>query len=196
MPKVKSTPKPGLQLDRIEHLTRELLEAMGEDPSREGLIDTPHRVAQAYERLFSGYHQSVEGIVTVFENEGYDEMVIARDIEFFSFCEHHMLPFFGRVHVGYIPNQHIVGLSKMPRMVEVFARRLQNQERLTFQIAQALMDTLNPKGVGVVIDAQHLCMMARGVEKQNSSVTTSALRGLFKKNLNTRSEFLKLIGKV
>ncbi len=180
---------------KIEELTRQLLLEIGENPEREGLKDTPRRVAESYKKLFSGYRQSLESIVTVFENEGYDEMVIAKDIEFYSVCEHHMIPFFGKVHIGYIPGEKIIGLSKMPRLVEVFARRLQNQERMTSQIAEGLMDILQPKGVGVVVEAQHLCMMARGVEKQHSVVTTSALRGLFKKELNTRGEFLRLIGK-
>lgn len=182
-------------ISKIEALTRELLIEIGENPEREGLRDTPRRVAESYKKLFSGYHQNLESIVTVFENEGYDEMVIAKDIEFYSVCEHHMIPFFGKIHIGYIPGEKIIGLSKMPRLVEVFARRLQNQERMTSQIAEGLMSILLPKGVGVVVEAQHLCMMARGVEKQHAVVTTSALRGLFKKELNTRGEFLRLIGK-
>lgn len=179
----------------LEAVIHQLISLVGENPEREGLLDTPRRVAKTYEKLLSGYHQNLEGMMTVFENEGYDEMVIAKNIEFYSLCEHHLLPFFGKVHVGYIPGEKIIGLSKMPRMIEVFSRRMQTQERLTSQIAQGLMDLLQPKGVGIVIEAQHLCMMARGVEKQNSVMTTSALRGLFKKNLNTRSEFLRLIGK-
>ncbi len=179
----------------IEEHTKRLLELIGEDTSRDGLKDTPKRVAKSYEKLFSGYGKDPAKIVTVFDNEGYDEMVIAKDIEFYSYCEHHMIPFFGRAHIGYIPEDKIIGVSKIPRILEVFARRLQNQERLTSQVADALMDILAPKGVGVVIEAQHLCMMSRGVEKQNSMMTTSAVRGLFKSNLNTRSEFLRLIGK-
>ena len=178
-----------------EELVRQILLSIGEDPTREGLLETPQRVVRSYEKLFSGYHQNLENIVTVFDNEGYDEMVIARDIEFFSTCEHHMLPFFGKAHIGYLPKDKIIGLSKLPRLIEVFARRLQNQERLTSQVAQGLMDILSPKGVGVVIEAKHLCMMARGVEKQNAMVTTSTLQGLFKKNSETRTEFLRLIGK-
>lgn len=174
---------------------RELLIKIGENPDREGLLGTPTRVAKAYEQLFSGYHKNLEGIATVFDNEDYDEMVIAKDIEFFSTCEHHLISFFGKVHIGYIPNAKIIGLSKMPRLVEVYARRLQTQERLTSQIAQGLMNVVEPKGVGVVIEAQHLCMMARGVQKQNAKVSTSALRGLFKKNPDTRTEFLRLIGR-
>lgn len=178
-----------------EKAVRQLLINIGEDPDREGLRDTPARVAKAQSALFSGYKQNLENIITVFDNEGYDEMVIAKNIEFYSTCEHHMLPFFGTAHIGYIPQDKIIGLSKMPRLVEVFSRRLQNQERLTSQVARGLMDILHPKGVGVVIEAQHLCMMARGVEKQGASMTTSSVQGLFKKNLNTRNEFLRLIGK-
>ncbi|MBT5016783.1 GTP cyclohydrolase I FolE [Candidatus Peregrinibacteria bacterium] len=180
----------------IEKHIEAVLQAIGEDPTREGLIDTPKRVAKSYEKLFSGYNKNPAEVVTVFDNEGYDEMVIARDIEFYSFCEHHMIPFFGKAHIGYIPNDKIIGVSKMPRILEIFARRLQNQERLTSQVANSLMELLKPKGVGVVLEAKHLCMMARGVEKQNSMMVTSTVRGLFKKNLNTRTEFLRLIGKV
>lgn len=179
----------------VEEHVADLLRLIGDDPSREGLRQTPKRVARSYQSLFSGYSKNLEEIVTVFDNEGYDEMVISKDIEFFSTCEHHILPFLGKVHIGYIPDQKIIGLSKIPRLIEVYSRRLQTQERLTSQIAEGLMTILQPKGVGVVIDAQHLCMMARGVQKQNAVVTTSAVRGNFKKNLNTRSEFLRLIGK-
>lgn len=174
---------------------RDIIKAIGDDPDREGLKATPKRVIASYKSLFSGYGKNPKDILTVFENEGYDEMIIAKDIEFYSFCEHHMLPFYGRVHVGYIPKDKIIGLSKIPRVVEIFARRLQNQERLTSQIASTLNELLNPKGVGVVIEAKHLCMMSRGVEKQNSEITTSSVIGLFKKNDNTRSEFLRLIGR-
>lgn len=177
----------------IEQLVRQLIEALGEDHEREGLRETPRRVAESYEKLFSGYTMKPEDILTVFDGEAYDEMIVAKNVEFYSHCEHHMLPFFGKAHIGYIPDGKIIGLSKLPRLVEIFSRRLQNQERLTSQVAQALMDLLKPKGVGVVIEAQHLCMMSRGVEKQNSIVTTSAQLGLFKKNDNTRSEFLRLI---
>lgn len=180
---------------QLEKHIQAILKLIGENPKREGLLHTPKRVAKAYEKLFSGYGKKPKEIVTVFENEGYDEMVIVKDIEFYATCEHHVLPFFGKVHIGYIPDKKIIGLSKMPRLVEMFSRRLQNQERLTSQIAEGLMDMLQPKGVGVVIEAKHLCMMARGVEKQNSMILTSAVRGLFKSNLNTRTEFLRLIGK-
>ncbi len=179
----------------IQDATKQLLEAMGEDPEREGLRQTPERVAQAYQELFSGYGQKPEDVLTVFDGEDYDEMIVAKNIEFYSMCEHHMLAFFGKAHVGYIPNGKIIGLSKLPRLVEIFSRRLQNQERLTSQIAKSLESLLDAKGVGVVLEAQHLCMMARGVEKQNSVVTTSAQLGLFKTNDKTRSEFLRLIGR-
>ncbi|MFA5829774.1 MAG: GTP cyclohydrolase I FolE [Candidatus Gracilibacteria bacterium] len=178
-----------------EKLIRALIEHMGEDPEREGLKDTPRRVIAAYDKLFSGYKQKPEDVLTVFGDELYDEMIVVKNIEFYSNCEHHILPFFGKVHIGYIPDGKIIGLSKLPRLVEIYARRLQNQERLTNQIAKALYEILKPKGVGVIMEAKHFCMMARGVEKQNSEVTTSALLGLFKKEQNTRSEFLKLIGK-
>jgi GTP cyclohydrolase IA len=174
---------------------KELLEYIGEDVSREGLIDTPKRVISSYDKLFSGYKQKPEDVLTVFGDESYDEMIVVKDIEFFSVCEHHMLPFIGKAHVSYIPNGKIIGLSKIPRLVEMYARRLQNQERMTSQIAKALNDILHPKGVAVVVEAKHLCMMARGVEKQQSEVTTSALKGLFKKNLDTRNEFLRHIGR-
>lgn len=182
-------------LKKSEQLIRELLEYIGENPEREGLRDTPQRVIAAYEKMFEGYSQKPEDVLTVFSNEQYDEMIVVKNIEFYSHCEHHMLPFFGVAHIGYIPENKIIGLSKMPRLVDMYARRLQNQERLTSQIAKALFFTLKPRGVGVVIEAKHLCMMARGVEKQQSEVMTSSLFGLFKKDLNTRNEFLKLIGK-
>jgi GTP cyclohydrolase IA len=178
-----------------EEIVKKLIENIGDDPSREGLLDTPKRVAKSYETLFSGYGKDPHDVLRVFDGENYDEMIIVKDIEFYSFCEHHMIPFFGKVHVGYIPNGKIVGISKIPRMIEIFARRLQNQERLTQQVADTLNELLSPRGVGVVVDAKHLCMMARGVEKQNSIVTTSALHGLFKGNDKTRGEFLRLIGK-
>ncbi|MBT6068430.1 GTP cyclohydrolase I FolE [Candidatus Peregrinibacteria bacterium] len=174
---------------------QDIIKAIGDDPNREGLKDTPRRVIESYKELFSGYEKDPAEVLTVFDGENYDEMIIAKDIEFYSFCEHHMLPFYGKVHIGYIPNGKIIGLSKMPRIVEIFARRLQNQERLTSQIAKALDELLQPKGVGVVVEARHLCMMARGVEKQNSEVITSSLIGLFKKNDLTRGEFLRLIGR-
>lgn len=170
----------------------EILKIIGENPEREGLKKTPERVAKAYAHLFQGYKLDPADFVTTFQGENYDEMIITRDIEFYSMCEHHMLPFFGTVTIGYIPNEKIIGLSKMPRLIEVFARRLQNQERMTDQIADAMVKYLQPKGVGVVVSAKHLCMMSRGIEKQNASVMTSALRGIFKSRDNTRSEFLNL----
>lgn len=179
---------------KIEKLINDLLKLIGENPNREGLLHTSKRVAKSYETLFSGYNKTPKSLLTVFDDENYDEMIVVKDIEFYSICEHHMLPFFGKIHIGYIPNGKIIGLSKLPRLVELFSRRLQNQERLTSQIANTLQKLLNPRGVGVVCEAQHFCMMARGIEKQNSKVSTSALTGPFKKNMNTRNEFLKLIG--
>jgi GTP cyclohydrolase I len=184
----------GVKLSRIESLVRNLLDEIGEDASREGLQRTPHRVAKAYQFLTSGYAKDINKVLNgaVF-SERYSEMVIVKDIDFFSLCEHHMLPFFGKTHIAYIPNGKILGLSKVPRVVEVFARRLQVQERLTQQIAQTLYDALNPEGVGVVIEARHMCMMMRGVEKQNSVATTSAMLGVFRDDVKTRQEFLTLI---
>lgn len=178
-----------------QELIAELIKSLGEDLGREGLKETPRRASEAWDHLFSGYDKKPEDVLTVFENEGYDEMILVKNIEFYSHCEHHMLPFFGRAHIAYIPKEKIIGLSKLPRLVEIFSRRLQNQERLTTQIAEALLNLLDPKGVGVVIEAKHFCMMARGVEKQMSEVTTSSLKGLFKKNPPTREEFLRLIGR-
>jgi GTP cyclohydrolase I len=179
----------------LEALVTQLLGAVGEDAQREGLRRTPHRVAKALEFLTGGYRQEINAVLNgaVF-NEPYSEMVIVKDIDFYSLCEHHMLPFFGRVHVAYIPNGKIVGLSKIPRIVDVFARRLQVQERLTQQIAGTLFAALSPQGVGVVVEAKHMCMMMRGVEKQNSSATTSAMLGVFRDDVKTRQEFLTLIG--
>ncbi|HJR34829.1 MAG TPA: GTP cyclohydrolase I FolE [Gemmatimonadales bacterium] len=173
---------------------RTILEAIGEDPDRQGLRRTPERVELALRWLTRGYGMSVQDVVgdACFE-EQHEAMILVRDIEIYSLCEHHMLPFFGRAHVAYIPDGRIVGLSKIPRIVEVFARRLQVQERLTDQIADAVMEVLNPQGVGVVIEAAHLCMMMRGVEKQNSRTVTSAVRGLFRNDSRTRSEFLRLV---
>jgi len=177
----------------LELLIARQLELLGEDVERAGLRSTPKRVRSALQWLTRGYTQDVREVVGegVFEQD-HESMVLVRDIELYSLCEHHMLPFFGKAHVAYIPNGRIVGLSKIPRIVDVFARRLQVQERLTEQIAQALMDVLEPRGVGVVIEAQHLCMMMRGVEKQNSSTITSALRGEFRTCEMTRAEFLRL----
>ena len=175
-------------------LVRQMLIELGEDPEREGLIKTPERVVKSYEYLTRGYRQNLDEVVNgaLFEAES-DDMVIVRDIEFFSLCEHHMLPFFGKCHVGYIPREKIIGVSKIARIVDVFARRLQVQERMTKQIAQALMDILDAEGVGVVVEGQHLCMQMRGVEKQHSVMTTSSMRGSFRRSLATRNEFTRLI---
>ena len=174
-------------------LVRRQLAMLGEDPEREGLLRTPERVSKAMQFLTAGYEMTVEGVVgsALFEEE-HENMVMVRDIELYSLCEHHMLPFFGKAHVAYIPNGRIVGLSKLPRIVEMFARRLQVQERLTEQVASAIDDVLAPRGVGVVIEAFHMCMMMRGVEKQNSRTITSALRGVFRDDAKTRDEFLRL----
>ena len=179
---------------RLEELVEGILKAMGEDPAREGLVRTPHRVAKSLQFLTHGYEEDIHKILNgaVFQ-EKYSEMVIVKDIDFFSMCEHHMLPFFGRAHVAYIPNGKIIGLSKIPRIVEAFSRRLQVQERLTQQIADTLQEALTPDGVGVVLEARHMCMMMRGVEKQNSVATTSAMLGVFREDVKTREEFLKLI---
>ena len=178
----------------LEDLVRDILKAIGENPDREGLLKTPARVAKAYEYLTSGYKQDIKKVLNgaVYE-EKYNEMVIVKDIDFFSLCEHHLLPFYGKCHVAYIPNGRILGLSKVPRIVEVFSRRLQVQERLTQQIADTLYDCLKPNGVAVVTEAKHLCMMMRGVEKQNSVATTSAMLGVFRDDEKTRGEFLRLI---
>ncbi len=178
----------------IEKAVETILENLGEDPKREGLLKTPHRVAKALEFLTEGYHKDPREILqkALFTSSN-DEMVLVRDIEFYSLCEHHMLPIIGRAHVAYIPDGKVVGLSKIPRVVNLFARRLQIQEQLTEQIADAISETINPKGVAVVIHARHMCMEMRGVEKINSTTVTSALRGLFKKDIRTRNEFYDLI---
>jgi len=178
----------------LEVIVKQLLTGLGEDPARSGLKETPRRVAKAFTFFTKGYRENIDDLVNgaLFPIE-YDEMVIVRDIDFFSMCEHHLLPFFGKCHVGYIPGKHVVGLSKIPRIVDVFSRRLQVQERLTVQIAETLQEKLKPVGVGVVIEAQHLCMMMRGVEKQNTFATTSHMLGAFRKQQQTRVEFLKLI---
>ncbi len=194
---VKAAPggdhSPALSNASIEELIHEMLTRLGEDPEREGLLRTPERVHRTLEFLTKGYNEDpltlLNGALFTVE---YDEMVIVKDIEMFSLCEHHMLPFFGKVHVAYIPNGKVIGLSKIPRLVEIFARRLQVQERLTTQIAETIQDVIQPQGVGVVIEARHLCMMMRGVEKQHSAAVTSAMLGAFR-DLDTRSEFLSLI---
>jgi len=180
--------------DPFQPLVREMLEQLGEDPKREGLRETPARVEASLKWLTRGYQMAVEDVIgdAIF-TEKHESMICVRDIEIYSLCEHHLLPFFGKAHVAYLPNGKIVGLSKIPRVVEVFARRLQVQERLTDQIADALCRVLKPLGVGVVIEAYHLCMMMRGVEKQNSKTVTSALRGAFRDDGKTRDEFLRLV---
>jgi GTP cyclohydrolase I len=188
---MKGTDEAGLG---FQAEVRKMLVALGEDPERPGLRKTPARVDAAMRWLTRGYRHTVREVVgnALFE-ESHDSMILVRDIEVYSMCEHHMLPFFGRAHVGYLPGSSIVGLSKIPRIVDVFARRLQVQERLTDQIADALMEVLEPRGAGVVIEASHLCMMMRGVEKQNSRTVTSALRGTFRDDPSTRGEFLRLV---
>ncbi|MGQ9683511.1 MAG: GTP cyclohydrolase I FolE [Anaerolineae bacterium] len=179
--------------ERIQRAVRELIEAIGEDPEREGLRDTPRRIAQMYAEVFSGIGCDPGVVLGVTFEENHQEMVILRDIPFYSMCEHHFLPFHGVAHVGYIPRGRILGISKIARVVDILARRPQLQERLTGQIADALMETLNPQGVGVVIEAEHLCMTMRGVRKAGSVVVTSASRGLFRSRAVTREEFLDLI---
>jgi GTP cyclohydrolase I len=178
----------------MESCFRELLEGVGEDPERQGLLKTPNRAARAFEFLTNGYRQSLDDLVNnaIFDSEA-SEIVLVKDIELYSMCEHHLLPFVGKAHVAYIPNGKVIGLSKVARIVDMFARRLQIQENLTIQIADALMKTLHPVGVAVVIEAKHLCMMMRGVEKQNSIMKTSCLLGTFKDDARTRSEFLSLL---
>jgi len=178
----------------LEELARELLVRLGEDPGRDGLLRTPERMARALQYLTKGYQEDPERILkdALFE-VSYDEMVIVKDIEMFSLCEHHMLPFYGKVHVAYIPKGRVIGLSKVPRLIDIFARRLQVQERLTTQIAETIQRAIAPQGVGVVIEARHLCMMMRGVEKQHSAAVTSSMLGVFRDELDTRQEFLSLI---
>ena len=182
--------------DTLEQLTRNLLKEIGENPDREGLLKTPSRVAKSWEFFSKGYNQNLEEIINnaVFEEDAKD-MVIVRDVEFFSLCEHHLLPFFGKAHVGYIPNGKVIGLSKIPRIIDMFSRRLQVQERLTHQVAEVLQDVLNPIGVAVVMEGRHMCMQMRGVEKQNSFASTSAMLGQFRKSSETRSEFLSIINR-
>ena len=172
------------------------MEDIGEDPNREGLLKTPSRVAKAWQFFSKGYTQSIDELINnAIFNEDAKDMVIVRDIEFFSLCEHHLIPFFGKAHVGYIPNGKVIGLSKIPRIIDMFSRRLQVQERLTHQVADALKNVLKPKGVAVVLEGRHMCMQMRGVEKQNSFTSTSAMSGQFKKSSETRSEFLAIINR-
>ena len=186
--------KQGVSNPQLEELFTNLLRNLGEDPSRQGLVKTPLRAAKAMQFLTSGYQQDVDEILNkaIFD-ENYDEMVIVKDIEFYSLCEHHILPFWGKCHVGYLPRNRIIGLSKIPRLVDMFSRRLQVQERLTREIAEALETALEPRGVAVVIEGQHLCMMARGVQKQAPKMTTNVMRGTFREDSSTRAEFLRCI---
>ncbi len=186
--------KVGTEGQSIAPQIEQILAALGEDPRREGLSRTPERVDQALKFLTSGYRMDVQKIVNnaLYEVQ-YDEMVVVRDIEFFSLCEHHLLPFFGKIHVAYLPRKKVIGLSKIPRIVDAFARRLQLQERLTQQVAQTIQEAIDPVGVGVICEARHFCMMMRGVEKQHSGATTSAMLGAFRKNKSTRDEFLALV---
>jgi len=179
----------------LEKLVEAMLRDIGEDPTRDGLLRTPERVARSMRFLTSGYKESVEDVINnaIFE-EDHNEMVICRDIDFFSLCEHHMLPFFGRAHVAYIPNGRVIGISKLARIVDVYARRLQVQERLNRQVADSLQEHLKPQGVAVVMEATHLCMVMRGVQKQNSRTITSSMLGVFESQLRTREEFIRLIG--
>ncbi|MDP7330735.1 MAG: GTP cyclohydrolase I FolE [Candidatus Marinimicrobia bacterium] len=184
------------KFDQLEANNRELLDLIGENSQREGLVKTPNRVARAWEYFSQGYRANLDDIINdAIFHEDCSEMVVVRDIEFFSMCEHHMIPFFGRAHVGYLPNKKVIGLSKIPRIVDMFARRLQLQERLTSQIANTLEEVLDPVGVAVVMEGRHLCMQMRGVEKQNSYASTSAMLGQFRKSAETRAEFLSIIGK-
>ena len=187
-----STSPPGL-----EEAVRTLLAEIGEDPRREGLARTPERVRRMYDELTSGYHVDPDALMNgaCFEVD-YDEMVVVRDIEFFSLCEHHLLPFIGKAHVGYLPKGRVIGLSKIPRIVDMYAQRLQVQERLTVQVADFLMERLDPKGVGCVIEATHLCTMMRGVKKHEATMVTSSMVGTFRRDARTRAEFMGLIGKV
>ena len=179
---------------KLEMNTKNLLELLGEDPSREGLLNTPKRVAKAWEFLTKGYNENLDDLINnaIFEGESKD-MVIVKNIEFYSLCEHHMIPFYGKAHIGYIPNGKIIGLSKLARITDLFSQRLQVQERLTNQIAQCIQDVLNPRGVAVVLEGKHFCMLSRGVQKQNSIATSSSMLGIFREKESTRNEFLKLI---
>jgi len=183
-----------LETASTQELYRELLRRMGEDPDRDGLLKTPERMEKSMAFLTRGYTMDVTAVLhdALFDVD-YDEMVIVKDIEFFSQCEHHLLPFFGKAHIAYVPNGKVIGLSKIPRLVDVFARRLQVQERLTRLVSEAIQEAINPQGVAVILEAQHLCMMMRGVEKQHSSTVTSAMLGVFKEQAQTRSEFLSLV---
>ena len=181
-------------LKSIEEITNKLLKNIGEDPEREGLLKTPHRVAKSWKFLVQGYEQNLDNIVNnaIFE-EDYDEMVTIKDVDFYSLCEHHLIPFFGKAHIAYIPDGKVLGLSKVPRIVEMYGRRLQLQERMTQQISEAIGSAINPKGVAVVLEGEHMCMQMRGVQKRNSYATTSYMTGLFRKDARTRKEFMDII---
>jgi len=179
----------------METKLKKILKYIGDNPEREGLKDTPTRMIKSWKELFSGYGQDPKTILTTFDSDGYDEIILLRDIELYSTCEHHMLPFIGKIHIGYIPDMKVIGISKLARVAEIYSRRLQIQERLTKQVADTLMEILKPKGVGVIVEAQHLCMRMRGVNKQNSTMVTSTMLGNFRDNA-IKSEFLKLINKI
>ncbi len=188
--------KDGAKVENVASLVRKMIPLIGEDPEREGLKKTPERYEKALKFLTSGYHQNVDHLLNgATFSVCYDEMVVVKDIEFFSLCEHHLLPFFGKAHVAYLPSKKVIGLSKVARLVNMYARRLQIQERLTSQIARALEEKIAPQGVGVIIEARHLCMQMRGVEKQHGQAVTSAMLGAFRENKQTRDEFLALVGK-
>lgn len=194
VPQTEAIARPSQE--KAEAIYREMLAFVGEDPAREGLLRTPHRVVESLKFLTRGYEQNVQTLLNgAIFHEDYDDMVLVKDIEFYSLCEHHMLPFYGKVHVAYIPNGKIVGLSKIPRLVDMFARRLQVQERMTIQIAEALEEALQPQGVAVVVEGAHMCMLMRGVQKQSAGMVTSHVMGVFRSDRATRQEFMALVGK-
>lgn len=195
MPKDVGPDRPVVTHKGVEHAVEEIITYLGDDPCREGLIETPRRVRRAFGELFSGYHRDPETVLKTFKDGACDEMVVLRDIEFYSTCEHHMLPFCGTAHIGYIPNGRVVGVSKLARLLEIFSRRLQIQERIGQQVTDALMRHLEPKGCGCVLEAVHLCMTCRGVGKQNSKMVTSSVRGVFLDDPSAKAEFLQMIGK-
>jgi len=182
-----------LQTKRIENYLKDILSFIGEDPNREGLLETPNRIIKSWNELFSGYKQDPKELLTTFDTEGYDQMIVLRSIEFFSMCEHHVLPFFGHACVAYIPKDRVIGVSKLARLVDIYAKRLQIQERMGEQITNALMEYLDPKGAACIIEAQHLCMRMRGCSKQESVMVTSSLKGAFKEDLSTRTELMRLM---
>jgi len=185
---------PAIKEDTVQQNIVRILQYLGEDPNREGLKDTPNRIIRSWDEIFSGYKQNIEKLMTVFtETDGYDQMIVCKNIEIYSTCEHHMLPFSGKAHIAYIPNKKVIGISKLARLVDMFARRLQIQERIGQQVTDTLMKHLQPKGAACIIECTHLCMRCRGVNKQHSVMITSSMKGSFKENLNTREEFLQLI---